>query len=63
MTKKKPEVIRITHLEKTLDTIQNVFKAMGGNQQKMAEIVINAVRMTYGIPADGEQIELFKNDK
>lgn len=60
MGKKKPEVIRVSNLANTLDTIQNVFKGMGKEQQRMAEIVINAIRRSYGIPVDGEQLELFK---
>jgi hypothetical protein len=61
MAKKKPEVIRVSNLANTLDHIQNVFKSIGGNQQKMAEIVINAIRRSYGIPVDGEQLELFED--
>jgi hypothetical protein len=61
MAKKKPEVIRVSNLAKTLDTIQHVFEGMGGEKKKMAEIVINAIRRTYGIPADGEQLELFRD--
>jgi hypothetical protein len=60
--KRAPEVIRVKNLANTLDTIQNVFKSMDEKQQKMAEIVLNAVRRSYGIPVKGEQDTRFDGE-
>lgn len=57
--KRFPSTIRVKNLAQTLDHIQHVFQELGGEKRKGAEAALNAVRRSYGIPADGEQIELF----
>ena len=53
------QVVRITSLAKTLDTIQVALEAgMTAEQIKGARWALNAVRREFGIPADGDQMEL-----
>jgi len=53
------QVVRITSLAKTLDTIQAALEAgMTAEQIKGARWALNAVRREFGIPADGEQLQM-----
>jgi hypothetical protein len=53
------KVVRVTSLAKTLDIIQATLEAgMTEEQKKGARWALNAVRREFGIPADGDQLEL-----
>ena len=53
------KIVRISSLAKTLDTIQSALEAgMTKEQAKGARWALNAVRREFGIPADGDQMEL-----
>lgn len=61
--KKQPTTIRTNTLAQVLDMVQTIMQQIGGERQKGAEIALNAVRAQFGIPVDGEQLELFKPEK
>jgi len=53
------KIVRISSLAKTLDTIQAALEAgMTKEQAKGARWALNAVRREFGIPADGEQLQM-----
>ncbi len=62
MKRKQPTTIRTNTLADVLDTIQATMEQIGGEKRKGAEIALNAVRAKFGIPMDGEQMELFEKE-
>jgi hypothetical protein len=57
MTQQK--IVRVTSLARVLDTIQNTLETgLTSEQKKGARWALNAVRREFGIPADGDQMEL-----
>jgi len=53
------KVVRVTSLARVLDTIQNTLETgLTPEQKKGARWALNAVRREFGIPADGDQMEL-----
>jgi hypothetical protein len=54
-----PKTIRTTGLANTLDTIQKTLELLGGERKEGAILALNAVRARYGIPLEGQQLELF----
>lgn len=64
MMKKYPVQIRVAGLGDTLETIQSTIEMMEDKKMKQGAIIaLNAVRKKYGLPLDGEQMELFKEGK